>query len=57
MSSRQENIFRVRSLLDDPYASSPSLHKLVQAELRQEQTMANQLNNTGKADRDELEVG
>lgn len=49
MPSRQENIFRTRSLLDDPYPQSPSLHRLVQQELSGEQDICNQLNNTGKA--------
>lgn len=46
--SRETNIFRTRTLLDSPYPSSPTLHQFVQAELRGEQDIVNQLNNTGK---------
>jgi len=49
MANRQENIFRMRTLLDTPYASSPNLHLFVQQELSEEIDIINELNNTGVA--------
>ena len=48
MSTRLENIARIRTLLDSPFGQSPNLHRIVQQELSEEVDIINELNNTGK---------
>jgi hypothetical protein len=49
MPTRTENLFRIRSLLDDPYPQRPALHQLLRQEISEEQDVLNAVNNTGKA--------
>lgn len=49
MPTRTEQLFRIRSLLGDPYPQRPSLHQLLRQEISEEQDVLNTLNNTGKA--------
>lgn len=48
MATRIQNIFRVRSLLDNPYPSAPDFHALVQLELSAEADILNATSNTDK---------
>ena len=48
MTTRLENIWRTRDLLDNSYPNRPSFHQLLRGEISQEQDLANELNNTGK---------
>lgn len=48
MTTRLENIWRMRDLLDRPNPSSPTFHDYMRQELSEEQRMVNDLNNTGQ---------
>ncbi len=48
MPTREESIFRMRSLLDNPYPSAPSFHRLLQQQLSEEVDIVNSLNNSSQ---------
>jgi len=48
MSSRTEQIFRTRDILDTPLPNKPSFHQLLRQEISTETDIANALNNTGQ---------
>lgn len=48
MPTRQESIFRMRDMLDNPYPSSPSFHKLLRQQISEEIDIVNSLNNSSQ---------
>jgi hypothetical protein len=48
-TTRENNIFRIRDLLDNPLPNAPSFHTIFRQCISEEQDIVNQLNNTGIA--------
>ncbi len=48
MTTRLENLFRMRDLLDNPSAQKPSFHQLLRQEISEEMDVVNATNNSGK---------
>lgn len=46
--TRQENLLRLRDLLDNPQPNAPSFHQILRQELSEERDIVNATNNSGK---------